>query len=63
MNHAETLIKVTEEYTLRPRTGDRVMCVLLCLSGNYSTSRFEFPASMELPLEITSIGLTLPPQA
>ena len=28
MNHAETLIKVTEEYTLRPRTGDRVnVCI------------------------------------
>jgi len=28
MNHAETLIKVTEEYTLRPRKGDRVnVCI------------------------------------
>jgi hypothetical protein len=28
--HAETLIKVTEEYTLRPKTGDRVdVCIAL----------------------------------
>lgn len=31
--------------------------------GNHSTSRFEFPASTELPPEFTSFGLTLPPQA
>ena len=39
MNHAETLIKVTEEYTLRPRTGDRVnvcIAVLQYLLNNFA---------------------------
>jgi len=39
MNHAEILIKVTEEYTLRPRTGDRVnvcIAVLEYLLNNFA---------------------------
>ena len=39
MNHAETLIKVTEEYTLRPRKGDRVnvcIAVLEYLLNNFA---------------------------
>ena len=39
MNHAETLINVTEEYTLRPRTGDRVnvcIAVLEYLLNNFA---------------------------
>lgn len=39
-----------------------VMKVLECIK-NHLTSRFEFPASTELPPELTSFGLTLPPQA
>ena len=37
--HAETLIKVTEEYTLRPKTGDRVdvcIAVLEYLLNNFA---------------------------
>ena len=37
--HAETLIKVTEEYTLRPRKGDRVnvcIAVLEYLLNNFA---------------------------
>jgi hypothetical protein len=39
--HAETLIKVTEEYTLRPKTGDRAqVCIatLQYLLDNFSYS-------------------------
>ena len=39
MNHAETLINVTEEYTLRPRKGDRVnvcIAVLEYLLNNFA---------------------------
>jgi hypothetical protein len=39
MSHAETLIKVTEEYTLRPRKGDRVnvcIAVLEYLLNNFA---------------------------
>jgi len=38
-SHAETLIKVTEEYTLRPRKGDRVnvcIAVLEYLLNNFA---------------------------
>jgi len=37
--HAETLIKVTEEYTLRPKSGDRVdvcIAVLEYLMNNFA---------------------------
>ena len=39
LTHAETLIKVTEEYTLRPRKGDRVnvcIAVLEYLLNNFA---------------------------
>jgi hypothetical protein len=39
MNHAETLINVTEEYTLRPRKGDRInvcIAVLKYLLNNFA---------------------------
>ena len=40
MNHAETLIKVTEEYTLRPRKGDRVNVCIAVL--DYLLNNFAF---------------------
>jgi hypothetical protein len=47
MNHAETLIKVTEEYTLRPRKGDRVnvcIAVLQYLLNNFAYD-FDYDAN------------------
>ena len=43
MNHAETLIKVTEEYTLRPRTGDRVNVCIAVLE--YLLNNFAYDSS------------------
>lgn len=47
LTHAETLIKVTEEYTLRPRTGDRVnvcIAVLEYLLNNFAYD-FDYDAN------------------
>lgn len=44
MNHADTLIKVTEEYTLRPKKGDRVdvcIAVLQYLLDNFAYDSFD----------------------
>ena len=41
--HAETLIKVTEEYTLRPKTGDRARVCIATLQ--YLLDNFAYDSS------------------
>jgi hypothetical protein len=41
--HAETLIKVTEEYTLRPKTGDRAQVCIATLQ--YLLDNFAYDSS------------------
>ena len=42
-NHAETLIKVTEEYTLRPKSGDRARVCIATLQ--YLLDNFAYDPS------------------
>ncbi len=40
--HAETLIKVTEEYTLRPKTGDRARVCIATLQYLLDNFAYDF---------------------
>jgi hypothetical protein len=45
--HAETLIKVTEEYTLRPKTGDRAQVCIATLQYLLDNLAYDHESSDE----------------